>query len=146
MAIASTMETGKEKTTTERRARQVLADINFCLSKVAGTYAAYPNVDAAVFRRMHAALGEGLVRRDKGSTLGDFCQELRAVMSCPVAELLRFAGADDTDTRLAAIAQVLRERARLEEDVFRELLTGLLSWERKDKAAILEAVTAIVRT
>jgi hypothetical protein len=140
------METGKNTSSKEQKARQTLADLHVCLAKIVGKYAAYPEVDAAVFRRLHSSMEEGLRRGAGGPKLGDYCQEMRAVLSCPAAELLQFADADETDLRLAAIAQVVRQRARLAEGAFRELLTGLLSWERVDKSAILEAVTAIVRS
>lgn len=148
------METGKNTSSREQRARQTLADLHLCLAKVVGKYAAYPEVDASVLRKLHTAMEGGVCRNADSPApgpahrpkLGDYCQELRAVLSCPLAELLQFAGADETDLRLTAVAQVVRQRAKLEEGAFRELLTGLLSWERVDKGAILEAVTAIVRS
>ena len=67
------------------------------------------------------------------------------MVTCPVSELLRPEGADDVDVRLTAIAQVVRERARLGDETFRELLTSLLSWEPADKTIILRALTGIIR-
>lgn len=124
---------------------RIATTLNFCLAKIVGKYAAYPQVDSQVFRRIRSAVESGLRRRSREAKLGDFCQELRAVASCPTAELLRSAGSDETDSRIAAIAQVVREYASLDDALFRELLTGLLSWEPKDKDVILKALVGIVR-
>jgi len=119
--------------------------LNICIAKVVGKYTAYPQVDSEAFHRVFSTVEKGLRGRWQEAKLGDFCQELRAVASCPIRELLRSAGADDTDTRIAAIAQVVRVHAGLSDDVFREILTGLLSWEAEDKNVILEALVRIVR-
>ncbi|HVR74746.1 MAG TPA: hypothetical protein VMT52_10460 [Planctomycetota bacterium] len=140
------METDRNLSSTEREAWRIAQALNFCLSKIVGKYAAYPEVDLEVFRRIHAAVEEGLYHGKRGLKLKSFCQELRAVTSCPVSELLRSEGADDTDTRIAAVAQVVREHAGLSDAVFRELVTGILSWQPGDKSMILEAMVSIIRS
>ena len=129
----------------EREAWRIATTLNLDLPKIVAKYPAYPKVDSHVFHRMRSAIEAGLRQRSHEAKLGDFCQELRAVASCPTAELLRSAGSDATDCRIAAIAQVVHEYASLDEDLFRELLTGLLSWEPKDKKVILDALVGIVR-
>ena len=129
----------------EPEAWRIATTLNFCLAKIVGKYAAYPKVDTHAFHRVRSAIETGLKKRSHEVKLGDFCQELRAVASCPSAELLRSAGSDATDCRIAAIAQVVHEYASLDEDIFRELLTGLLSWEPKDKKVILKALSGIIR-
>ncbi|MBI4601502.1 MAG: hypothetical protein HY721_06000 [Planctomycetes bacterium] len=128
----------------ETEAWRIAADVNFCVSKIVGRYAAYPQVDAGAFRRVHTTVDRGL-KRLKGSAVRDLCQELRAVTSCHVSELLRAQGADETDTRIVAIAQVLRERCGIPDDLFREVLAGLLSWTPGDKLVILDALVKVIR-
>lgn len=124
---------------------RLVSTLNLCLAKIVGKYAAYPAVDSAAFERVHAALTRGINQKKSPAELGDFCQELRAVVNCPVQELLRPRGADDTDARLSAIACVVRVHAALADEIFRELLTGLLSWSPNDKALILKTLQAIIR-
>jgi len=138
-------KTGRNVSEMEPEAWRIATTLNFCLAKIVGKYAAYPRVDSQVFHRIRSTVESGLRRRGREAKLGDFCQELRAVASCPMAELLRSAGSDATDCRIAAIAQVVREYASLDDALFRELLTGLLSWEPKDKKVILNALVGIVR-
>jgi hypothetical protein len=123
---------------------RIATTVNFCLAKVVGKYAAYPEVDLVAFKRVHDAVEEGLERLVADSLLGDFCQELRSVISCHVAELLRPEGADEIDARITAIAQVVRVRTGLNDALFREILEGLLSWEPCDKQLILDALTGII--
>jgi hypothetical protein len=125
---------------------RIATTVNFCLAKVVGKYAAYPEVDPSAFKRVHDAVAGGLERLVADSLLGDFCQELRSVVNCHVAELLRPEGADDTDTRITAIAQVVRIRTGLGDDIFREILEGLLSWEPGDKLMILDALVGVIRS
>ena len=127
------------------RAWHVTTTFIFCLAKIAGKYAAYPEVDAATFDRLHAALTRGINRRKTAGSLGDFCQELRSVANCPPAELLTPEGADEADSRLNAIAHVVRRHAALDATTFRELLRALLAWNPPDKALILKALLAIIR-
>jgi hypothetical protein len=138
------MEANKQALETE--AWRIASSLAFCLSKIIGRYTAYPNVDTAAFRRIHDAMERGLRRGRSSAKVRNFCQDLRAVTSCPIRELLRAEGADDTDARLVAIAQSVREHCGLDDELFRELLTGVLSWTPKDKARILETVVAIVRS
>jgi len=127
------------------KACRILTTLNFCLSKIVGKYAAYPDVDSAAYRRIHSALSVVMTRQSSTSALGDYCQELRAVATCPVSELLRPREADDVDTRITAIAQVVRQHTGIDDTSFRELLTGLLSWSLPDKMVILETLVGIIR-
>lgn len=131
--------------TLEHRARRILSDVALCLGKIAGKYAAFPNVDSATCDRVTQAIENGWLQDQSTSRMADACQELRAVASCDLRELLRFPGADDSDIRIAAILEVVRSRARLEDSLFREVLTAHLSWEKGDKAVILDALTRIIR-
>jgi hypothetical protein len=140
------MEPKRQVTNREAEAWRIAITLSFCMAKIVGKFKAYPEVDSGVFHRLHQTIGRGMTRLRARSTLGDFCQELRAVTACPAAELLRPSGADDTDARITAIAQVVRQRTGLDDDVFRDLLSGLLSWEPTDKAVILEALTGIIRS
>lgn len=124
---------------------RLVTTLNLCVARVVGKYAAYPSVDPATFQRIHAALTRGLNRRKSAAELGDFCQELRSVAGCPMGELLRPKGADDTDARISAIAQAIRTHAELDDATYRELLTGLLSWSPSDKALILSALLGVIR-
>lgn len=124
---------------------RIVTTLNLCLSKIVGKYTAYPAVDAAAFERIQGALTRGLNRKKSPSELANFCQELRAVVNCPVRELIRPEGADDTDTRLSAIAYAVRTHADLDDALFRELLAGLLSWNAADKALILKTLQTIIR-
>ncbi len=124
---------------------RLVTTLHLCLAKIVGKYAAYPAVDTATFERIHGALARGINRKKSPSELGDFCQELRAVVNCPLQELIRPRGADEVDTRLSAIAQVVRAHAQLPDALFRELLTGLLSWSPSDKALILKTLQTIIR-
>jgi hypothetical protein len=139
------MEARKDLSQREEEAWRIVSALNFCLAKIVGKYADYPRIDPAVFQKIHNAIREGLSRSREKLVIGDLCQELRSVVSCPVAELLRPSGAEGVDTRITAIAQVVRQGSRLRDEVFRELLTGLLSWERRDKEVILKALTGIIR-
>ena len=142
------MEASKNLSNVNPEAWRILTTLNFCLAKIVGKYAAYPHVDSAAFDRIHNAVAEGLSGLSKGkggARIGDFCQELRAVANCPVAELLRPGGADATDRRITAIAQAVRQNAGLKDEVFRELVTGLLSWDSADKTVILDALLTIIR-
>jgi hypothetical protein len=125
---------------------RIATTLNFLLSKIVGKYVAYPEVDAEAFQRIHSSVAAGLQRLRAGSRLGDFCQELRAVVSCPVGELLRAEGAGDVDTRITAVAQVVRQNTGMSEETFRELLSGLLSWGDRDKTVILNALVEIIRS
>jgi hypothetical protein len=127
------------------KAWHIATTLVFCLSKIVGKYAAYPEVDQATFENMNSALTRGLIHNKTASALGDFCQELRSVTNCPVKELLAPRGADDNDIRLSAIAHVVRRYAELDEATFRELLTALLSWSPADKALIRKAVVSVIR-
>jgi len=124
---------------------RIATTLNFLLSKIVGKYAAYPEVDPEAFQRIHSTVAAGLQKLRAGSRLGDFCQELRSVLSCPVEELLRAEGADDVDTRITAVAQVVRQNTGMPESTFRELLSGLLSWGERDKSVILGALVEIIR-
>lgn len=129
----------------EERARRILRDVSICLGKIVGKYTGYPHVDAEASQRVQCALEQGLTAGKSAAKLGDTCQELRAVTSCSPRELLSFPGADEPDLRIAAILQALRARAQLSDELFREVLTASLSWERVDKCVILEALTQIIR-
>jgi hypothetical protein len=139
------METRKRRNRNDE-AWRIATAVNICLAKVVGKYAAYPEVDAAAFKRVHDAVWEGLERLAADARLGDFCQELRSVVNCPVAELLRPDGADELDAKITAIAQVVRVRTGLNDEVFREVLQGLLSWEAGDRQTILDALAGIIRS
>ena len=143
---SSSMEARRHLSEREQESWRIATALNFCLAKIVGKYAAYPGIDPGAFKRVHNAISQGLSRGKEAPRIGDFCQELRGVVSCPVAELLRAKGADEVDTRITAIAQVIRERTALQDGVFRELLTGLLSWERRDKEVILRALTGIIKS
>lgn len=124
---------------------RIVTTLNLCIAKIVGKYAAYPSVDTAAFERVHGALTRGLNRKKSPSELANFCQELRAVVNCPVCELIRPKGADDTDTRLSAIAFVVRTHAGLDDLLLSEIVTGLLSWNAADKALILKTLQTIIR-
>jgi hypothetical protein len=126
------------------QAWHTVTTVLICLSKIVGKYVAYPSVDAQTADRIEAVLTQGLSRRAPAE-VGDFCQELRAVVGCPVSELIRPKGADDTDTRITAIAQVVRFHASLNDAAFKEIVTALLSWSAPDKAVILSTLVGIVR-
>jgi hypothetical protein len=111
-----------------------------CLSKIAGKAAAYPAVDTMAFQRFHSALLPGL----KAKKLGDYCQELRAVAKCPARELVSFPRTNEVEARIAAIVNVVSQRAELTEDTFRDLLTAVLSWSSKDQGLILGVLTDII--
>jgi hypothetical protein len=49
------------------------------------------------------------------------------------------------DTRITAVAQVVRQNTGMPESTFRELLSGLLSWGERDKSVILGALVEIIR-
>src|SRR5262245_35056221 len=109
------MEANKEAL--ENEARRIASSVTICLSKIIGRYAAYPNVDSAAYRRIHEAIERGLGKGRSSARVRNFCQELRAVTSCPIRELLRSEGADDTDARLVAIAQAVREHCGLDDEL-----------------------------
>lgn len=124
---------------------RLVTTLNLCVAKIVGKFTAYPSVDPATFQRIHASLTRGLNRKKSAPELGDYCQELRSVVACPVSELLRPPGADDTDARISAVAHVMRTHAKLDDPTYRELLTGLLSWSAPDKALILSALLGVIR-
>lgn len=129
----------------DERARRILHDLSLCLGKIVGKYTSYPDVDAEASERVRIAVEQGLTDGKSTAKLGDTCQELRSVTSCDPRELLSFPGADEPDLRIAAILQVIRLRADLSDELFREILTAHLSWERGDKSVILDALTRIIR-
>lgn len=129
----------------DERARRILRDLSLCIGKIVGKYTSYPEVDASACERVQSAVERGLTDGKSTAKLGDTCQELRSVTSCDPRELLSFPGADEPDLRIAAILQVIRTRAKLPDDLFREILTANLSWERSDKSVILDALTRIIR-
>jgi len=139
------MPTRHDPTSLEGRARRILADVAFCLAKVTGKYTGYPDVDSSVFERVRGALEQGFFDGSSTARLGDACQELRGVTACPLPELLSFPGADETDLRIAAILETVRARAKVPDDLFRELLTAHLSWEPGDKRVIVGALTTVIR-
>lgn len=122
----------------------ILRNVSLVLAKVVGKCQGYPDVDRASFTRVHKALEKGLIAPPRTTAAVDTCQELRAITVCPIAELLRPGEASDLDTRLAAIAQVLRERAGLSPEVFREIVVGLLSWREPDKQTLLDSLSSII--
>jgi len=126
------------------QAWHTVSTVFVCLSKIVGKYVAYPSVDAQTAERIEGILTQGLSRRAPAE-VGDFCQELRAVTSCPISELIRPKGADDTETRITAIAHVVRFHASLNDAAYKEILTALLSWSAADKAVILSTLVGIVR-
>lgn len=128
------------------RAWRLVHSLNFCISKVIGKYAAYPAVDPDVFQRVHDALARGTSEIQTTAELGNYCQELRGVANCPAVELLHPPGADDTDARISAVAHVVRRHTRIDDSLFRELITGLLSWSPADKKLILTTLQSIIRS
>lgn len=143
--MGGVMPTRQDPTSLEGRSRRMLAEVAFCVAKVAGKYSGYPEVDAQVFERIRSALEQGFFDRMSSSRLGDACQELRGMATCPDPELLSFPGADATDRRLAALLESIRARARISDDLFRELLMAHLSWEAGDKRVIVDALTSVIR-
>jgi hypothetical protein len=124
---------------------RIASDVNYCIAKIVGKFVAYPDVDREAFRRVHGAIRRGLRTSARERGVQDFCQELRAVISCPLTELLRPPCADGVDTRLAAIAQVVRDHSGLDDDLFGELIQGLLSWRRQDREVILDTLSGLIR-
>lgn len=144
----------KDAFTTEKQALRISRGITFCVATVVGKYASFPDVDEPTFQRVHQKITAGLLfHRREG--IRDFCQELRGIIACPVAELLHpdrvldTDGNDDrldeTELRLIAIADVLRRNANLSNRLFREMLTGLLAWDANDRNVILDTLVKIVR-
>ena len=138
----------------EQEAHKIAKGVAFCLATVVGKYAAYPQVDETTFERVHQKITAGLIFHC-GRSLGNFCQELRAVISCPVGELIRPENIvdangnpkefDETELRLIALSDVVRSGSRLSSSMFREMLTGVLSWDAPDRRVILNTLTNIVR-
>jgi hypothetical protein len=128
----------------QSQAWRTVSTVFICLSKIVGKYVAYPSVDGPTAERIDSVLTQGLSRRAPAE-VGDFCQELRAVSNCPISELIRPKGADETDTRITAFAQVVRSYASLNDADFKEILTALLSWSPPDKTVILSTLVGIVR-
>ncbi len=135
-------------------ARRISKGVAFCVSTVVGKYAAYPQVDEPTFERVHKRIGAGFGQFDHRS-IGDFCQELRAMVTCPSAELLQpervvnKSGAaqqlDEVELRLISIADVVRRGAHLTHREFKEVLVALLSWDAKDRRVILDTLESIIR-
>jgi hypothetical protein len=130
---------------TESECWRVASAFNYCLAKIVGKFAGYPQVDPAAFHRMHEAIGRGLASRRRAARIGDFCQALRGIVACPIEELIGPPETDAVDIRLASIAQVVREGASLEHGLFEDLIRGLLSWNRTDKQVILRTLSSILQ-
>ena len=144
----------KDVSKVEGEALRISKGITFCVATVIGKYTSFPDVDEPTFSRVHQKITAGLLFHRRNS-IGDFCQELRGVIACPVSELLhpeRVTDADgnddhldETELRLIAIADVVRRNANISDALFRELLTGLLSWDANDRVIILDTLINIVR-
>ncbi len=147
------MQPKKDALAIEEEALKIARSVAFCVATVVGKYACYPNVDEATFERIHKRITGGLTKRRR--SIRDVCQELRAVTSCHVKELVEPERVVDSDgnreeldeaeLRLVAIADVIRRSSRLPNSVFREILTGLLSWDPPDRLVILDTLTSIIR-
>lgn len=148
------MKPSEDAAKVAEEARRIAKGVAFCLSTVLGKYAAYPKVDESTFERVHTRIATGLTGLN-GRSIGDFCQELRAMTSCPGCELLkpervvdRHGDAqqlDEVELRLISIADVVRRGARLSHAEFKEILIGLLSWDTKDRGVILDTLVSIIR-
>ena len=133
---------------------RISSRLAFCVATVMGKYAAYPQVDDPTYERIHKRIVAGF-SHFTGISAGNFCQELRAVISCPAAELLRpervvdrrgeARELDEVELRLISLADVLRRGARLSHSEFKEILIGLLSWAPEDRAVILGTLENIIR-
>lgn len=148
------MKPSRDAAKVAEEARRISKGVAFCVSTVVGKYTAYPQVDERTFERIHKRIASGFSDFDSRS-IGDFCQELRAMVSCPSSELLQpervvdkngeAQRLDEVELRLISIADVVRRGARLSHREFKEILVGLLSWDVKDRRVILDTLVSIIR-
>ena len=148
------MKPSEDAAKVAEEARRISKGVAFCVSTVVGKYAAYPQVDEPTFERVHKRIGTGFGQFNSRS-IGDFCQELRAMVSCPSSELLQpervvdksgeSQRLDEVELRLISIADVVRRGAHLTHREFKEVLVGLLSWDTKDRRVILDTLVSIIR-
>lgn len=145
------MKPSEDAARVAEEARRISRGVAFCVSTVVGKYAAYPQVDEPTFERVHQRIGSGFDQFKQ--SIGDLCQELRAVISCPSSELLQPIAdkrseakpLDEVELRLISIADVVRRGAHLNHREFREVLVALLSWDPKDRQVILDTLVSIIR-
>ncbi len=148
------MKPSEDAAKVAEEARRISRGVAFCVSTVLGKYAAYPQVDESTFERVHKRIGDGFDQYT-GRSIGDFCQELRAMVSCPSCELLQpervvdrngeSQRLDEVELRLISIADVVRRGAHLSHREFKEILIGLLSWDARDRRVILDTLVSIIR-